>query len=285
MDTPKVSVLLPVYNTQEKHLKEAIDSILSQTYYDFEVIVVNDCSSDQRVEEIALSYSDPRIRYYKNEKNEGISLTRNKLIGLAKGDYLAVMDHDDIAMPSRLKEQAEYLDSHPDVGVVGSWYERFSKDKSEVQKGEAGDLEIKLSLMYDCTLLHPSSMIRKELFESVKYESEFSPAEDYALWCRLIPKTKFHIIPKVLVKYRDHDTNTSKVRKGEMKQARAAVLHFVRDENLQLWNAARNNMDCVVRVKLFGVLQVAKFKHKGSIVPGFWHYMPFISLHVKLDEN
>ena len=93
---PKVSVLLPVYNTPALYLRECIDSILSQTFKDFELIIVNDGSADQNVERVIKSYEDPRIRYYLNEKNLGISETRNRLIDLSQGEYLAVHDHDDV---------------------------------------------------------------------------------------------------------------------------------------------------------------------------------------------
>ena len=98
----KISVLMPVYNTDEKFLRQAIESILGQTYQDFEFLIVNDCSTDVRVEEVVLSYKDKRIKYSVNSQNLGISGTRNKLISQAKGEYFAVMDHDDVSLPERL---------------------------------------------------------------------------------------------------------------------------------------------------------------------------------------
>ena len=98
---PKVSVLFPVYNTEEKYLRAAIDSILEQTFTDFELIIINDASTDKNVEKVVMSYQDKRIRYSVNPTNQGITKTRNTLISMAKGDYLAVMDHDDISLPNR----------------------------------------------------------------------------------------------------------------------------------------------------------------------------------------
>ena len=125
----KISVLLPVYNTKEAYLRETIESILHQTFKDFELIIVNDASTDSNVEKVVKSYKDRRIRYFKNPVNLGISQTRNRLIELAKGKYLAVMDHDDIALPKRLAEEVAFLDKHSEVGVVGTWYENFPKRK------------------------------------------------------------------------------------------------------------------------------------------------------------
>lgn len=285
MDAPKVSVLMPVYNTKRDHLKAVIESVLSQTLQDFELIIINDHSTEKEVEEMVKSYTDPRIRYYWNEKNEGISRTRNKLIDLARGQYLAVLDHDDIAMPTRLEEQAAFLDAHPETGVVGSWFERFFETRSIVHKCPSDDETIRNTLMYDCLLLHPSTMIRRELIEKVRYEEEFSPAEDFAMWCRFIPLTRFHIIPKVLLRYRDHETNTSKTQKAKMARARKAVLAFARKDNADLWAEVQENMPVIVRVKLFGLLQVSKFERRGSRFSSFWKFLPFIRFRVKVQET
>ena len=102
---PRVSVLLPVYNTRPEHLREAIDSILAQTFADFELLILNDCSTNADVEEVVKSYTDPRIVYAVNERNLGISPSRNRLLDMAQGEYLAVMDHDDISLPERFEKQ------------------------------------------------------------------------------------------------------------------------------------------------------------------------------------
>ncbi len=106
---PKISVLLPVYNTKEAYLRACIESILQQSYGDFELIIINDASTDEHVETVIKSYDDARIRYYKNDHNQGISETRNKLMDLARGEYLAIMDHDDISLADRFKMQALIL--------------------------------------------------------------------------------------------------------------------------------------------------------------------------------
>ena len=131
MRTPLVSVAMPAYNSEE-YVKQAIDSVLAQTFSDFELIIVNDGSSD-RSKEIILSYTDERIRYLENEKNLGIVKTRNRCIANAAGKYIAVLDNDDIALPFRLEEQVRFLEANSDYGVCGSFYRIIdSEDRKSV---------------------------------------------------------------------------------------------------------------------------------------------------------
>ena len=111
---------MPIWNTQEEHLREAMESILNQTYRDFEFLILNDSPDNTKLDEIVASYADPRIRYARNEKNVGITPSRNKLLQMAQGEYIAIFDHDDISEPQRLERQVAYLDAHPEVGVLGA---------------------------------------------------------------------------------------------------------------------------------------------------------------------
>lgn len=122
----KVSVVIPIFRTKEAFLREAIESVLKQSFVDFELLLLDDCPEDSR-EAVVGEFSDARIVYLKNEKNLGIAGARNKLLSLAKGEYIAVLDHDDIALPTRLEEQVKFLDANPEVGVVGSWTEEFPR--------------------------------------------------------------------------------------------------------------------------------------------------------------
>lgn len=220
---PKISALMPIYNTDQNCLKETIDSILAQTMTDFELLVLNDSPENTEIERIVLSYKDKRIKYFKNEKNLGISQTRNKLLQLSNGEYLAVIDHDDISAPSRFEKEAYLLDKNPEIGVVGSWYRRLPDGK--IKKRYLSNEQIRKDLTARCAILHPSSMIRKSILEenNIAYEEAFSPAEDWALWVRLIGKTKFANIPEILLSYRDYVGNTSKAQKQKMEQASLKV--------------------------------------------------------------
>ena len=157
----RVSILMPVYNTRPEHLREAMDSMLAQTFTDFEFLILNDCSTDPQVEEVVKSYHDPRIVYAVNERNLGISGSRNRLLDMAQGEYLAVMDHDDFSFPSRLEKQVAFLDAHPDVGIVGSLVENMTN--GTVAPRPADDVGIKKMLMIHCNLSHPSCMIRRSV--------------------------------------------------------------------------------------------------------------------------
>ena len=251
---PEVSVLMPVYNTRPEHLREAMESILAQTFTDFEFLILNDASSDPRVEEVVQSFSDPRIVYAVNEKNLGISGSRNRLLDMAKGEYLAVMDHDDISLPGRLEKQVAFLKEHPDVGLVGCQFSTIGRDK--ISHLPLDDISLKKALMVHCgDMCHPASMLRRDVLEKhhIRYEAMFSPSEDHALFCRMLPHTCFATLPEVLFCYRAWEGNTSHSQAKKMESATQGVLSFARRENPDLWAMART---CLVerrRYRLFGI--------------------------------
>lgn len=227
MHMPKVSVCLAVYKTNPIYLNDCLSSILNQSFTDFELLIVDDCPSDTECEKIIKSFNDKRIKYFRNEKNLGISQTRNKLLDLSEGEYIAVMDHDDISLPNRLEKEVAYLDAHPECGVVSCWYERFPQIK--LKKKPVTSFNIKKALRNSCPLLHPAAMIRKSVLSEnhLRYEEEFSPSEDYALWCRLADKTDFYNIPEVLFRYRDHETNESKKNNKKMEEKTLKIRHEI----------------------------------------------------------
>lgn len=217
----KVSVLTPLYNTDPVQLREMIDSVLAQTYKDFELLLLNDSPDNSELDEIISSYSDPRIRYIKNERNLGISKSRNILIKEAKGEYLAVCDHDDISLPHRLEKEVSFLDSHPDVGVVSGLCEVFGGGSHSFKPHPEHSFDIKLHLMKDCYLAHPAAMIRKSVLidNNISYDERYSPAEDYKLWADLFPVTEFYNIQENLIRYRSFESNTSITQKQKMEDS------------------------------------------------------------------
>lgn len=277
---PKVSVLMPVYKTNPKFLKEAIQSVLDQTFSDFEFLILDDCPLDDR-ESVVKSFKDPRIKYKKNDTNLGISPSRNKLIRLAKGEYLAIIDHDDIALLTRFEEQVQMLDAHPKIGVVGSYIELFPHAKTVFfpQSNE----QIEEYLMQGCAVAHTSAMIRACILPDNPYEAEFSPAEDYALWCRLIGKTKFYNIPKVLMKYRIHDNNTTKKQSDKMSVATKAIHEFVRKNHSRIWQKVCDQTPHVIRLKLFGLIPLGHFRQIGKERKGILKFLPFITIKAKQE--
>jgi glycosyltransferase, family 2 len=261
----KISVLMPVYNTPENYLREAVESILAQTCADFEFLILNDASTDDNVEKVINSYDDKRIRYWQNDRNLGISLSRNKLIGLSRGEYLAVFDHDDVSLPERLEKQAAFLDAHPEVGVVGCWY-RILGTENKVSRFPAEDAEIKEIMVNSCCICHPASMIRRSVLveHNIGYENDYTPAEDYALWCRLLSKTRFANLPEVLFAYRNHEGNTSHLQREKMRDASIRIQNFVRRDNPELWAAAEAKMQETVKIRLFGLLPLLTIKRSRS---------------------
>lgn len=255
---PRVSVLIPLYNTPESFLRETIDSVLNQTFRDYELLLLNDSPNNTELEEIIASYKDERIRYACNERNYGIAESRNKLLEMAKGEYVAVLDHDDVAMPERLAKQVAYLDAHPDVGVVGCCLKEIPSGRHS--DFPESDQNIRMGLMWGCVVPHTGAMIRLSVLQrsGMKYEPQYSPSEDYALWCRLIPHTRFYNIQEELVCYRKHAGNTSKKMSDRMDRATFAVRALVSTEHPILHQMY---LSCAVHtetVRLFGVLPILK---------------------------
>lgn len=250
---PRVSVLMPVYNTHPEYLREAIESILAQTYTDFEFIILNDCSTDPQVEATIRAYTDPRIVYAVNECNLGISGSRNRLLDMAQGEYLAVMDHDDISLPTRLEKEVDFLDTHPDAGIVGTLVENMADGK--IRPRPSDDIDIKKMLMLHCNLSHPSCMLRSSVLKkhNIRYEKLYSPAEDYALFARLIAVTQFAILQEPLFRYRAWEGNTSHKRAKAMEAAAEGIHVFMRRENPEIWAMAQSHLKNIKRYKLFGI--------------------------------
>lgn len=264
---PKISVLMPLYNTPEEYLRPAIESILAQTFMDFEFLILNDSPDNKSLEKIVHSYNDSRIRYYVNERNSGISRSRNRLMDLARGEYYAVMDHDDISLPERLAKQSVFLDSHPEIGVVSSWYERCSQRNRIVKSVNSSSPLIEEELFNTNRIMHPATMIRASVIKDNKlyYEEQFTPAEDYALFGRMIGKTKFAVLPEVLFKYRIFGGNTSRVQKELMRRSMLDVQAFIRKDHPELWHRIQGFYPQVTTCWLFGIipfLTIRQFKKR-----------------------
>ena len=248
----KISVLTPIYRTDERYLRAAIESVLAQTFADFEFLLLDDCPEDDR-EQVVRSYDDPRIVYLKNERNMGISAARNRLLDEAKGEYLAIFDHDDVCLPERFAKEVAYLDAHPECGVVSGWTRITANGAVNTYPEE--DHEIKWRMMGGPTLWHPASMIRKSTLEAtgVRYEAEYFPVEDYMLWLRLLPHTVFHNLQEALIDYRWHDGNTSVVRKLQLMAADRRVRAWARVNCPELYAEWELCRETVRRVRLWGM--------------------------------
>ena len=224
-NAPKISVLVPVYRTNPDMLREMIASVLGQTLGDFELLILDDCPSDSRAD-VVRGFDDPRIVYAANERNIGIALSRNRLIDMAKGEYLAVLDHDDVCRADRFEKEADYLDGHPECGVVTSFTRHFPVGGLWVRA--ITDKAIRIRLMQHNAMSHSAAMIRASVLRNsgIRYEEGYSPSEDYRLFVRLIGITGFHCIPEPLLNYRVHSNNTT----GAAQERMLAAAHKVRFE-------------------------------------------------------
>lgn len=241
--SPRVSVVMSVYNTAEKYLREAISSILSQTYDDFEFLIVDD-GSDSYIEEIVGGYSDERIRYFRLSENSGAAVARNYALDKARGEMIAFLDSDDIALPERLEKQLNYLQQHPDIGLVATAFREIGGCVSRRSYGSSDNIKTYL-LFIGCAFCHSSVMLRKSILDTnnVRYDNYYVPAEDYALWLELIGHTRFAILPEVLSVYRKHSLSISATQHAlQMRKCSEAQLRAVEKYchleigNSELWH-------------------------------------------------
>jgi glycosyltransferase involved in cell wall biosynthesis len=214
----KVSVLMPVYNAS-LFLKEAIDSILAQTLTEFELLIINDGSTDNS-EMIVDGYKDMRIKHVKLPINGGIVNALNVGLDLAQGEYIARMDADDIAIVNRLEIQTKFMDDNPVIGAAGSWVTYFGV-KSGLIKTPAVHQEILWTLLSGSALFHPTVIFRASVVRnlSIKYPDDYPHAEDYAMWIELSKKIKLANIQESLLNYRWTDTSITSVHSTVQHQS------------------------------------------------------------------
>ncbi|WP_312352087.1 glycosyltransferase family 2 protein [Sphingobacterium multivorum] len=209
MENPKISVLMPVYNG-EKFLQETLDSLWNQTFTDFELVIVDDGSTD-RTADIIQSQQDDRIKYYRNEYNLKIVATLNHGLKLCRGKYIARMDADDICMPERLQRQWEYMEANPQIVLCGTSIIKFSESYTFEDRRGGDNLITRAKLVFDTAINHPSAIFRNDIVQQnhLTYPSEYPHAEDYAFWYELTKYGEIANLDEILLKYRMHGDNIS----------------------------------------------------------------------------
>lgn len=219
MPTPIISITMAVYNG-ESFLRQAIDSILDQTFTDFELLIVDDGSTDLSVE-IVSSYNDPRIRMIRHDVNLGLVAARNNALRCSRGEYVAILDCDDIAYPERLAKQFSFLNRNPEFGMVGSWIEIIDArgdSTGEVMRYPAAPEDIPSLLLFGNYFSQSAVLIRKASLPEEYYRAEYPVAEDYDLWARMAAGAKLWNIQQVLTRYRVHHPSTSFSKARLMEQ-------------------------------------------------------------------
>lgn len=237
---PTVSVVMPVYNA-ERFLRVAVESVLQQTFTDFEFIIINDGSTDKS-DTIVQSFNDARIRSIVNQQNMGVTIALNKAIELCKGRYIARMDADDVSMPERLQRQVEYLHAHPEISLVASVAEMIDLDGEHLgwwntDRENISEAEIRSTIARTNCIAHPTIMIRAEVMKAHGYRQEKNAAEDYDLWLRLI--SHGHRIAKLnepLLRYRIHQQSVT----ANAKLAVSNNLRVFRQKSVFLMYAMRS---------------------------------------------
>jgi hypothetical protein len=220
---PRVTVLMPVYNG-EKYLREAIESILGQSFQDFEFLIVNDGSTDRSVE-IIDSYADKRIRLVHNEVNRGLIHTLNRGLELAQGAYVARMDCDDISLPQRLASQVDFLDRRPEIGICGTWFRKFGTGKGKIVRWQTDPASIRCGLLFDAMVGHPTVMMRSELVRKygLCYDPAYKNAEDFELWLRFAQHSEIANLCEVLLLYRVHPAQITQTLAAGQREAAGKV--------------------------------------------------------------
>jgi glycosyltransferase involved in cell wall biosynthesis len=220
MKQPKISVIMPVYNASA-YLREALESILKQTFVDFEFIIVDDGSKDDSRSIIA-SYTDPRIRYVEHKKNMGLIATLNEMLELAQAPYVARMDSDDVSLPTRLEKEYAYLEQNPDVVAVGSEATVISIDGRPLyeQVALAEHEAIVRILAVASPFVHGSVLLRRDaVLLAGSYSKEAYQAEDYELWYRLSKVGKLANLKETLYQYRYNPAGETLSKSAKQKQA------------------------------------------------------------------
>ncbi len=216
MTLPLVSVVMAVHNS-EKYLREAIESILNQSYTHLELIVIDDGSTDSS-KNIIRSFTDPRVRFLENEFNSGIVFTRNKGVEAACGEYIATLDSDDIALPGRLEKQADFLNRNPDHALCGTFYRTIDQNGRFLKKicYPTNNQDIVTFLTLGNCFCNSTIMVRRALAKELKYRDVFYIGEDYDMWCRISQRAKVANLPIFGASYRVHETSITVQKAPDM---------------------------------------------------------------------
>jgi len=277
---PIVSVIMSVYKEPIKWLQESIDSILNQTFHDFEFIII--CDNPSYSEGIAMLYSyaekDHRIVLIENEKNLGLTKSLNKGITVAKGDFIARMDADDISLPERFEKQISYLENHPEIGVCGSIIDYMGDRKGVKYYPEKYE---DMYLFLESPFAHPTVMIRKNVLSMTRgYDEEFEVSQDYALWTELYAKgVKFYNFQSPLLHYRVSEQQIM-AKKNSMQQKLSCI---IRRRALDCYNE-KHNIDYKIGDKVITSNEIDNIK-KLLVLPPHIRGSLLFYLYISWNSN
>ncbi|TNJ59765.1 glycosyltransferase, partial [Paenibacillus hemerocallicola] len=230
---PKVSILIPTFNS-EKYIMDTLYSLLEQKFQDFEILIVNELGSNDRTTEIIKLFQDPRIKIIQNTERLGLAQSLNSGIRVAKGEYIARADADDVYPAHRLEKQVEFLDQHPDISVCGSWQRHFGK-RDYIHKTVITSEEIKAQTLFICDMCHSTLMIRKKDFidNNLWYDPNYL-SEDFELWSRAVHNLKFYNLPDVLGEYRWDGENITASKMDRLEGEAQRIIARTLKEQLKI---------------------------------------------------
>jgi len=264
--TPKVSVLMPAYNA-EKYIAESIESILNQTFTDFEFVIINDGSTDNTAEIVEkYAVQDKRIKFVNNKKNQGLIAVLNQGLDLCAGEYIARFDSDDISRPTRLEKQVAYMDAHPECGVLGTWAQKFGTNVTHSVFKHPSQVKLLDMVMYGVLVVHPSAMLRKSVLvdNNIKYDPRYKYAEDFAFWAEMVKYSEIHNLQEILLDYRWHDGNISVVHKKTQQECaeniRMGIVSNLLQSEHDMKKFLRMTREVNERFYLFGFLPIIRRK-------------------------
>ena len=266
--TPKVTVLLPVYNRES--ICNTIDSVLAQTFKDFELLIIDNASTDGTVNVIK-SYNDERIVLYINEKNYGQTYSLNRGLSLARGEYIARIDADDIAVPTRLEKQVDFLEKNTDYGFCGSWLQYITNNNELTFKMcmPITDIGLRHLQRITCGMFHPTVMMRRSVLveNNITYDDDIKISEDYELWRKLLLSSKGLNLPEVLLYYRRGENDSVRyvdTLHYEAQLIRKKLNEYEYKDYPQLKAIADDliSMEAKEKKSLFGVLKIFHYTKK-----------------------
>ena len=258
---PKISVLMPVYNCRP-FIEESVNSILNQTFKDFEFIIIDDCSTDGTYEYLQ-TLTDPRISIFRNKKNSGIAVSLNLGLEMAKGIYIARMDGDDISFPDRFAKQVTFMDEHPEIILCGGGYQSIGSSKF-IFVPKSSHEDIILYLMSYSPIAHPTVFFRTKTLtnNNIQYQPEFVPAEDYKMWTVLSKYGKLANITDIVLYYRVHKNQISSINTNIQSE----IAKFVAFEYIMNFSKRNEHTDSFCRKKINSIEDLKKYEDVEAII-------------------
>ena len=250
----KVTVFMPVYNAG-KYLEEAINSILNQTYKDFELLIIDNCSTDNSVS-IVESYNDTHIHLIVNNENIGLAGSRNKALEICDSEYIAFLDADDIAMPDRIRTQVQYMDEHNDIAVVGSYaatIDGYGRGKDMFRPQLLNSNYIRAYMVFNNVVANSSAMVRKSVIDNnnIRYADNCYGVEDYKFWCDVLKYGNIANMGEVFLKYRVTPGSITAEANSDRLSERKKVIREIQKHNIEFYGFKFSDEELRVLLDVF----------------------------------